>query len=201
MIAKADLRRCEYVFGLATMGGFPFAETGGAQGTQRALREGGRALDAFYSVWMPGNYVIGYGAFPGFVQRMQYRMAERRIARIARWARAQAAHVEWGNPLTAALTKDVYADWVASLPDIDRLYRVEPQCNSCGICVQVCPVDNIALEDGKPTWFGRCQHCLACMQLCPQQAIQYGDKTVGRKRYHHPEIRVREIMEQKEESQ
>jgi ferredoxin len=201
VISQADMGRCEYVFGLATMGGFPFAETGGAQGMQEALRTGGRALDAFYSVWMPGNYVVGYGAYPDLLQKMQFRLAERRIDRIAGWVRAQAAHIEWGNRLTAALTKDTYADWVASLPEIDRQYHVEPQCNSCGICAKVCPVDNIALEDGKPAWLGRCQHCVACMQLCPQQAIQYGDKTVGRKRYKQPEIRVREIMDQKEKSQ
>jgi ferredoxin len=200
VVSRADLSRCEYLFGLATVGGLPFAETGGAQGIRDVLRQDERGLDAFYYVWMPGNYLPGYGAYPKFVQRVQLGLARRRVARIARWVQAQAAHVEWGNRLTASLTKRVYADWMDKRTEWDRAFRVGPQCNSCRLCERACPVDNIALLNGKPTWLGRCQQCLACIQLCPQQAIEYGDATVDRKRYRHPKVRVQEIIDQKKGS-
>ena len=101
----------------------------------------------------------------------------------------------------AAYAERAYAEWIGKRAEWDHAFRVESQCNSCGLCARVCPVANITLEGGKPAWLGHCQQCLACIQLCPQQAIEYGDKTVGRKRYRHPEIRVREIMEQKKGNQ
>ena len=38
---------------------------------------------------------------------------------------------------------------------------------SCGKCVQVCPLDNIRLADGKPVWGKNCTHCMACICRCP----------------------------------
>jgi ferredoxin len=201
VISKADLSNCDYVFGLTTSGALPFLVTGGAQVMQEALRAGKRALDAFYYAWLPYNYLVGHEAMPTLMIKVQLALALRRIARIARWVEAQAIHVERGNRLMAATAERAYAGWMDQLAEIDRPYRVEPTCNRCGICEKICPVDNIALENGKPAWLGHCQQCLACIQFCPQRAIQYGDETHGRERYRHPEIRVREIMDQKEGNQ
>ena len=38
------------------------------------------------------------------------------------------------------------------------------------------------------------EQCLACIQWCPQEAIQFGKKTPRYKRYHHPEVTVREML-------
>ncbi|MBN1673737.1 MAG: hypothetical protein JXR37_22005 [Kiritimatiellae bacterium] len=46
----------------------------------------------------------------------------------------------------------------------------------------------------KPSWLHRCEQCLACLHWCPQEAIQVGKKTVGRARYHHPDVRARDLM-------
>jgi MinD superfamily P-loop ATPase len=35
---------------------------------------------------------------------------------------------------------------------------------------------------------------MACLQWCPVEAIQYGKKTIGRKRYHHPSIAVADMF-------
>jgi len=48
----------------------------------------------------------------------------------------------------------------------------------------------------KPSWLHRCEQCLACLQWCPQEAIQYGEKTVKYPRYHHPEVVLKDILEQ-----
>ena len=50
---------------------------------------------------------------------------------------------------------------------------------------QVCPLKNIVIRDGRPTWNGACTHCTACLNLCPAGAIEYGKKTVGKPRYHN----------------
>jgi len=53
----------------------------------------------------------------------------------------------------------------------------------CGKCVNVCPLQNITLENGKPTWHGNCTICMACYHHCPVNAIQYGKATKGKGQY------------------
>lgn len=61
-------------------------------------------------------------------------------------------------------------------------------CVSCGKCAGLCPLNNIALVDGKPRWGSSCTQCMACICRCPQEAIEYGKKTRGKARYVCPEI-------------
>jgi 2-oxoglutarate ferredoxin oxidoreductase subunit delta len=44
-------------------------------------------------------------------------------------------------------------------------------CKVCGICVAVCPVDNLAIVDGRLTPADRCTGCGLCEMHCPDFAI------------------------------
>ena len=83
------------------------------------------------------------------------------------------------------------------IPGSDGGYHVEGDCNGCGTCARLCPVDNIAMVDERPCWNQRCEQCMACLQWCPREAIQIKDKTQGERRYHHPEITVKDLIAQK----
>jgi len=76
---------------------------------------------------------------------------------------------------------------------MDRDFWTDNKCNGCEICGRVCPVGNIVFESGKPAWQHRCEQCLACIQWCPQEAIQYGKKTPAYERYHHPEVKLKDM--------
>lgn len=65
----------------------------------------------------------------------------------------------------------------------DRGFSVSKECVSCGNCVKRCPLNNITLNDGLPTWHGTCTHCMACIASCPTKAIEYRHKT--KEKYHH----------------
>lgn len=65
----------------------------------------------------------------------------------------------------------------------DRKFWVKDSCVSCGLCEEVCPLNNVKLRDGRPTWNGNCTHCMACICRCPQQAIEYGKSTAGKRRH------------------
>ena len=58
------------------------------------------------------------------------------------------------------------------------------KCTSCGLCVNLCPFNNIHMENGKPIWGENCTHCMSCICRCPSEAIEYKNKTKGKPRYH-----------------
>ena len=63
-------------------------------------------------------------------------------------------------------------------------FRATGACIGCGKCVELCPLNNIHLENGKPVWGKNCTHCMACICYCPKEAIEYGKKSKGKPRYH-----------------
>ena len=63
-------------------------------------------------------------------------------------------------------------------------FTVSEACIGCGQCVKRCPMNNVAIKDGKPVWGRNCTHCMACICYCPVSAIEYGKKSVGQPRYH-----------------
>lgn len=67
-----------------------------------------------------------------------------------------------------------------------KKFRVNERCIGCGLCAQGCPLNNIAVTDGKPLWGNHCTHCMACICRCPEEAIEYGKTSVGKRRYVCP---------------
>lgn len=65
-------------------------------------------------------------------------------------------------------------------------FTVGKTCDSCGKCVNDCPVGCISLVDGRPEWKGSCVQCLSCINRCPKTAIEYKSRTKGKRRYVCP---------------
>ena len=70
-----------------------------------------------------------------------------------------------------------------------KQFRADGRCTSCGKCERLCPVNVIKLVDGKPVWGEGCTHCMACISYCPAEAIEYGRKSVGKRRYRCEEYK------------
>jgi len=64
-----------------------------------------------------------------------------------------------------------------------KKFYATDSCISCGKCVEVCPLKNIRLENGRPVWGQNCTHCMACICRCPKEAIEYGKHSRGLTRY------------------
>lgn len=79
------------------------------------------------------------------------------------------------------------------IPLVDRSFRYKEECNGCGICVRVCPVENIEMVDKRPVWQHHCESCYACFQWCPKEAI-HGDVVEYEKRYHHPDVKLSDML-------
>ena len=76
----------------------------------------------------------------------------------------------------------------------DYGFHVDENCIGCETCRKICPVNNIQMKDKKPIWLHNCEQCFACLQWCPQNSIQFRDGTRSGKRYHHPEVKLSDMM-------
>ncbi len=63
------------------------------------------------------------------------------------------------------------------------------KCTKCGICKEICPVDNIVMPD-YPIHGESCYFCMRCFSFCPEEAIHIG-KTDA-KPYHS--IGLKELL-------
>lgn len=93
----------------------------------------------------------------------------------------------------ACLTKVTNSWLYENVSEYDKKFLVTDQCTDCGLCVKICPVNNIEIDNHHPAWLHHCEQCLKCLQWCPGEAIQYGRKTTKWKRYHNPSINVMDI--------
>lgn len=49
--------------------------------------------------------------------------------------------------------------------------RVNDGCTGCGLCVKICPMENLSMSDGRVATHDRCSICYRCINRCPTQAI------------------------------
>ncbi len=60
------------------------------------------------------------------------------------------------------------------------------KCIQCGLCVTLCPMKNIEINDGKIIYKGKCTMCYRCFSHCPQRAITIiGKKVIEQPKYEN----------------
>ncbi len=85
-------------------------------------------------------------------------------------------------------------NFLESIQLYDHAFHCDDNCSSCAICKNVCPIQNIEIKNNKPIWLHHCEQCFACLQWCPKEAIQFGEKTKNKKRYHHPDVSLKDLI-------
>lgn len=156
---------------------------------RKALEKRGFSLTAGYSVTMPNNYIL----MPGFdvdtkeVEQRKLQEAPARMARIveAIEKRNVLSLYHTGNLpfLKSRVVNPLFAHFALGR----NAFRVTDRCISCGLCESICPTGTILLKEGKPVWADTCVQCVACIHRCPVRAIEYGNGTVKKGRYQHPD--------------
>ena len=195
-IEKIDLSNTKYIFAVCTKGGpgrqyvIPMLNS--------LLKPKNKKLDAASLIKVFSNYIMaGHNPLPSKEkQEMRIGNAELKLEKIIELIRNNKKGK--GKKVSILPLKGSYKSSMEKINNEDKNYYSDEKCNGCGICQKICPVNNIKLVNDKPEWQHKCQLCLGCLHYCPQKAIQYGEHTLGRERYNHPNIKVKELINQKQ---
>ena len=194
-IDKINLDKSNYIFTLITCGK---AGSGSAMHqTRKLLKKKSKKLSVGFFVPMPDNYIPQFKIIPKEKQKKLFEAAKIKVEEIAKIINGNETKVE--KEILAPVGKIFSKKFRKSVHENDRKFNVDENCNSCGVCEKVCPVNNIIMVEDKPQWQHNCQRCLACIHLCPQKAIQWKEKTAHKDRYQHPDITAKDIISQKQE--
>ena len=181
-LESIDIASGTYCFAVVTMGGLGNSTI---TALAEALRQKGCHLSYGASVLMAGNYIMRYNPDPLGKNRKSAGLVKKIRAFSEDIQREKSNRTKRFGIATDTLYQNV--------PALDEAFFATDRCNACGTCQKICPADNIEVKNGKPVWLHQCEHCTACINWCPKCAIEYGSKTAGRKRYHHPDIQMADI--------
>jgi len=185
-----------YLFGVATCGGSP----GGAlYNLDALLKTKGAHLSLGAAITMPENF-IGPMNLMEPVEKVEGILASARD-RIPEIADAISSRreipLEGSDSTPYRVVASFFRFCVTSVYGTPRRLHATDRCNRCGICARICPTENITVTDSAVAWGSACTWCYACIHWCPQEAVEIGGRTKGRRRYHHPDVTVADMVEQK----
>ncbi len=186
-----ELAKSNYFFAVVTRAGN--ADGAPLQQLNNILETKTKKLNAGFFIRMPSNFIIGYNTDSETVQNEFFENAISQVEKITNIIKENGESFQKETNISERMNKKfrdkVYAN--------DKSFYANENCNNCGMCESVCPVNNIVLIESLPQWQHKCQQCLACINYCPEEAIQFGTKSLETGRYHHPEITVQDITNQK----
>lgn len=154
----------------------------------------GMIFMGFAGVRMPENYLVMFNPPDEEECRKIYRNANNDVAEIVNTMnRGQQITDRYSSLRSRA--SSLMNPWFYGAVVTDKKFRATDKCIGCGRCAGVCPFHSIIMKDGRPVWAGnKCIHCMDCISGCPTGAIEFGKKTVGRRRYYctrKPKITLR----------
>ena len=188
----------QYIFAVATCAGSPAATLGKLR---KLLRDNGSDLDAGFTV--RGDFEISFPeSKPMAVIRLMTWLSRNdrpaafaeRVDEMARTISGKRPHGpetsnRWANALGSFISRLAQT----SFRKADAAFAASDACTSCGICVRVCPRENITLENGRPVWHHDCEFCYACTAWCPQNAVTLNGIPPSVPA-HHPDVTLDEML-------
>jgi ferredoxin len=188
------IKRADSLFFVYAGGGEP---GGGLRKVKRLCRKQQLPLSGVYSITMPSNYTP-FGYPDETRQRSLLDGAEEAVKAIADKVSRGKEHFD--KTPTSFFRSYVHPGILyrlghSQIKRMDRGFSCDETCNGCKSCVKICPVHNISIREGYPHWHHHCEQCFACLIWCPREAIQYRNRTNGVKRYRHPDVTMRDIIE------
>jgi Fe-S-cluster-containing hydrogenase component 2 len=192
LISRITMVNSEYIFAVANYAGNAGAALHQAEGL---FKQNGVNLNFSASIKMPNNYIIF--SHPDKIEKAEKKInsAQTSINNAAVQIASKAQNKIKSTISGKLVTTFVHPLFTANIGKSDKAYFADDKCNHFAICKNLCPVDNIAIQEGKPVWQRKCEQCLACISWCPQKAIQFNKNSFSKDRYHNPKIGINELVE------
>ena len=143
-------------------------------------------IDSYFDVIMPDNAIFYMDVPPKEEQDRINAEADVTIQGIIEKLRAGETgdHRNHSGPENSEELHAQYEDLRVTEP-----FTINERCIECRICEEVCPKQIVKIYHRKPVWDEeKCSMCMSCLNLCPKKAIEFGDITKERGRYHHPDF-------------
>jgi len=213
-LKKIDLKSAQYIFAVTTNCGYP-----GKVGMylEKLFKKRGKNIDFYFTLKMAGN--SPKGVMPSFmiaqdwasritkeaISALDYE-AQNKLDIIHKVIINKEKNIGKDNPnppnffmkyINRLLQLPV--EWASEHTHPKINFYVDSTCTGCNLCEKVCLSGKIKMNNGKPLWQKdiKCYYCYACFNFCPEQSILVKNYTHKDGRYWHPDVTVKDIVEQK----
>jgi ferredoxin len=204
-VVEAFVRKLEdidakYLFAVCTYG---IAPAGSLKHLDGVIKSCGGRLSAGFAVGMPHNGVGGGALTQAERESMLENWKGRCEAVCEHISARKEGAIESSSLLLGFLNPRVLRMMPSALKLMLRMllkgtdslaFAASEGCNGCGICAGICPMRNVEMVDDRPVWSDNCAGCFACLHWCPKGAISLGGSSMGIKPYHHPDVRVSDMI-------
>lgn len=146
-----------------------------------------------FSIKMPGNYYSEYPAYPQKYQERLLKKADKSLSTIIEAIRAKSVTKDRAINIISKLYNKKTIIVQKQFQTMDAQFKVSDACTKCTTCQNICPVQNISIEE-QVQWHHHCEQCMACLQWCPENAITIENISPKRKRYTNPHISANRMI-------
>lgn len=181
LIEKSTFDGCKEVYFILTCGD----DNGNAKKyLEKLCDKKGFTLSGVEEICMPENYLAMFEV-PGEEKSERIiKRAEEKLSSLAKFIENNEPFNDKKASFTDKRKSDIVNILFYPLFVSAKKFTVNSKCISCGKCQKLCPLNNIKMVDGRPRWGNNCTHCMACICACPTEAIEYGEKSKGKRRHY-----------------
>ena len=193
-LKKITTIHADYIFGIASCAGTPGSTL---KKLDKLIKKKGSKLNAGFVVTQKSYTLMDSNLFMDIMIKIAGKTPEKftkRFDGIVDIIKNNKKHkIESSSVLANLFGAFIHKMALKHFKEAGKDFWANYKCNNCGICVEICPRDNIKLINKKPSWDNNCEFCMACLQWCPQEAVEYQDISKNKKRIHNEKININDF--------
>ncbi len=155
----------------------------------RILRRKGFVPVSDYHLLMPYNIVFRYN--DALAKQMYLHTRDMALFIADRIVSGRTQTLRY-HPLSVLLTLLFRLQWFGARLNGPLIHVKKTLCTGCGLCVKLCPAQNIQMRAGRPRFGRRCTMCMRCAFICPKDAVRPGFLSAWRVNGAYPFERLAE---------